>query len=100
MTKGGVFLNLEESTYKTQKYGLIFYFSSMFYMEKFVKNVENYVKTEVLKFENRTNLIVDFKSLFAISYYTKIEKRGFKVETCTKVPIKPYTVYNATIILQ
>lgn len=72
----------------------------MFYMEKFNKNVENYIKSEVLKFQNRTNLMVDFKSLFAISYYNKIEKRGFKVETCTKIQVKPYTVYNATIILQ
>ncbi len=46
MTKAGIYLNLDESTYKVKKFGLLFYFSSLLYMEKFNKNVEKYVEME------------------------------------------------------
>ena len=75
MTKAGVYLNLDESTYKVKKFGLIFYFSSKFYMEKFKENVEKYVETENIKLANKTKLIINFNQLFSISLYQKIEKR-------------------------
>lgn len=100
MTKAGIFLNLNESTYKVKKFGLIFYFSSKFYMEKFNKNVEKYVEIENIKLANRTNLVINFNRLFAISYYQKIEKRGFKVkDVTTNKEIKSYTIYNEKILL-
>lgn len=79
MTKGGIFLDIKESTYKFQKYGLIFYFSSMFYMKKFDENVEKYIETETLKFENKYKITVNFDRIFAVSFYKKIEKRGYKI---------------------
>lgn len=95
MTKAGVYLNLDESTYKVKKFGLIFYFSSKFYMEKFNKNVEKYAEIENIKLANRTNLVINFNRLFAISYYQKIEKRGFKIkDTLRNKEIKAYTIYS------
>lgn len=100
MTKAGVYLNLDESTYKVKKFGLIFYFSSKFYMEKFNKNVEKYVEMENIKLANKTKLVINFNKLFAISYYQKIEKRGFKVkDVTTNKEIKSYTIYNEKILL-
>lgn len=100
MTKAGIFLNLNESTYKYKIYDLKFYFSSMFYMEKFIKNVEKYVETENMKLSNRTNLVINFNKFFAISFYQKIEKRGFKVIDLTKnKEIKRYTRYREEILI-
>lgn len=95
MTKAGIFLNLNESTYYSIFFGLKFYFSSMFYKEKFDKNVEKYTEIENIKLANRTNLVINFNRLFAISYYQKIEKRGFKIkDTLRNKEIKPYTIYS------
>lgn len=79
MTKGGIFLDIKESNYNVTKYGLIFYFSSKFYMEKFKENVEKYVQNETLKFKNRYKVNVNLNKIFAVSLYKKIEKRGYKV---------------------
>ena len=100
MTKAGIYLNLDESTYKVKKFGLLFYFSSLLYMEKFNKNVEKYVEMENIKLANKTKLVINFNKLFAISYYQKIEKRGFKVkDVTTNKEIKLYTIYNEKILL-
>lgn len=100
MTKAGIYLNLDESTYKTKKFGLSFYFSSMFYMEKFNKNVEKYVEIENIKFANKTKLVINFSKLFAISYYQKVEKRGFRIiDIKTNKQIKTYTIYSENMSL-
>ena len=100
MTKAGIYLNLDESTYKVKKFGLLFYFSSLLYMEKFNKNVEKYVEMENIKLANKTKLVINFNKLFAISYYKKIEKRGFKIkDLVTNKEIKSYTIYNEKILL-
>lgn len=100
MTKAGIYLNLDESTYKVKKFGLLFYFSSLLYMEKFNKNVEKYVEMENIKLANKTKLVINFNKLFAISYYQKIEKRGFKIkDVTTNKEIKSYTIYNEKILL-
>lgn len=100
MTKAGIYLNLDESTYKVKKFGLLFYFSSVLYMEKFNKNVEKYVEMENIKLANKTKLVINFNKLFAISYYQKIEKRGFKIkDLVTNKEIKSYTIYNEKIFL-
>ena len=78
-TANGIYLNLKESNYCVIKYGLIFYFSSVVYRDKFQNNVSNYVENEKLKLKNRYSLSVIFDVFLAISYYKRIEKRGFRV---------------------
>lgn len=77
LTKNGICLNIEESEYKVLKYGLLFYFSSEFYMNKFLNNVDNFVITESLKMKNKYKINSNLELYFAISYYKKTEKRGF-----------------------
>ena len=78
-TKAGVYLDIDKSNYKVQRFGLIFYFSSKFYKEKFKKNVEFYVLNETLKFQNKFDISVSFSKIFAITFYKQVEKRGFKI---------------------
>ena len=79
LTKNGICLKLDESEYKVLKYGLIFYFSSKLYLEKFVNNVEKYVEEETIKIKNKYKIQCDFELYLAISYYGKIEHRGFYI---------------------
>lgn len=80
MTAKGIYLDLDESLYfyKYEKYK--FYFSSRLYRENFIKKVENYVNYEKKKFEAKYNTIVTDSVFFAFVLYSKIEKRGFRVE--------------------
>lgn len=85
MTKAGIYLELDKSTYYYSIYGLDFYFSSMIYKEKFEKNVQNYVKEESIKLKNKYKNDCDFKQYLAVSLYKKIEKRGFRIEQLNKI---------------
>ena len=79
VTKGGICLNLKESEYTYLRFGLKFYFSSKVYREKFITNVANYTKEENLKLKNKYGINCDFTIYLAISYYQKLEKRGFYI---------------------
>ena len=79
MRVGKVCNNINDSDIKIVKSGLIFYFSSDSYKRKFEQNVDEYVKNEVIKLENKNQVIANFELYFLIGYYKRLEKRGFKV---------------------
>ena len=79
LTKNGICLKIRESEYKSLKYGLVFYFSSKLYLDKFNNNVNRYVDEETLKLQNKYKITCNFEVYLAISYYKKIEHRGFYV---------------------
>lgn len=79
MKTGKVYLNINESDLSVMKSGLIFYFSSEFYQNKFMENVDNYINDEILKIQNKYKINCSFEIYLMLSYYKKIEKRGFKV---------------------
>lgn len=75
-----IFYELEKSLYIYNFKNITFYFSSMFYLEKFKNEVDNYIKNEELRFFQRYKLKLEknyFSQFLAISFYKKIEKRGF-----------------------
>lgn len=78
-TVRGVEYKLKDSEYKYSCKGLSFYFSSKFYLNKFVDNVENFVENELIKFESRYKVKISLELLLYITYYKKIEKRGFRI---------------------
>lgn len=78
-TAKGICLNLRESEYFYKYKGLIFYFSSEFYKKKFAENVANFIETETYKLQVKYNININFEIMFMISYYKKIEKRGFRI---------------------
>lgn len=79
LTVRGICLNLNESEYYYKYKGLIFYFSSEIYKNKFANTIEEYLESETLKTQIKYNVNINFDILFLISYYKKIEKRGFRV---------------------
>lgn len=75
-----IFYELEKSPYIYNFKNITFYFSSMFYLEKFKNEVDDYIKNEELRFFQRYKLKLEknyFSQFLAISFYKKIEKRGF-----------------------
>lgn len=81
VTKGGICLNLKESEYTYLRFGLKFYFSSKVYREKFILKLADFIKEENLKLKNKYGINCDFTIYLAISYYQKIEKRGFYIKS-------------------
>lgn len=79
-TVRGIFKNLEESTYYYNLGGLTFYFSSLNYKQKFENKVLFFIKEEQAKFEQKYNVPLMMEMYFAIAFYKKIEKRGFRIE--------------------
>lgn len=93
LTKRGIELDITQSNYRCNFKGLIFCFSSKFYLNKFEKEVQEYIDIENKKLYNKYKLDVDFSLYLAIAFYKKIEKRGFRIieprkkETIVKIKI-------------
>lgn len=77
MKQNKIYHNLEESPYTVEYNNFIFYFSSPIYAQKFMKNVDNYIKQEVSKIVSKYHVYSEkLNELMTISYYMKVEKRG------------------------
>ena len=78
-TKNGIYLDLKESEYKINYNGLIYYFSSELYMNKFKNNVKKFIIEETAKIKARYKINIYLDTMLSLSFYKKIEKRGFRV---------------------
>ena len=78
-TINGIYLVLKESEYKLNYNGLIYYFSSELYMNKFKNNVKQFIVEETAKLKTRYRINIYFDTMLTIAYYKKIEKRGFRI---------------------
>lgn len=87
-----VYLDLEKSIYFTEFEGLRYYFSSQFNLDRFLNNIEYFIKLETLKMINRYKVKANWNLLLTISYYKKIEKRGFRIETDDGEKINSYSI--------
>lgn len=75
-----IYYELEKSPYTYIFNNITFYFSSELYLKKFKKELKNYIKNEEFRFFQRYKLKLEtyyFKQFLAISFYKKVEKRGF-----------------------
>lgn len=79
-TRDGIYTNINESDYIYEFNNLKFFFSSPYYMKKFINNVKTFASVESEKIKEKFDCNINFDLFYAISYYKKIEKRGFKVE--------------------
>lgn len=93
-TKNGIELDIKKSNYKYYFEGMTFYFSSEFYLNKYKKLLNDYIRTETIKLYNKYKILCNFKVYLALSFYRKIEKRGFYVIGYDGLEIKD----NTTII--
>lgn len=78
-TINGIYLDLKESDYKLNYNGLIYYFSSELYMNKFKNNVKQFIVEETAKLRTKYKINIYFDTMLTIAYYKKIEKRGFRI---------------------
>ena len=80
ITQRGIYLDIKESTFRVNYLDYNFYFSSKFNQNRFKEKVETYVKTEENKIKNRYQINkINLKLFFAVVFYVKIEKRGFRI---------------------
>lgn len=81
-TRKGIYTNIKESDYCYTVKGMTFYFSSKFYLNNFIKEIE----TEMTSFNDRLNNVYNNKfrikmDKFAlIRLYQLIERRGFRIQ--------------------
>lgn len=78
-SRNGIEFILENSSYHCNYLGITFYFSSEFYLKKFLSNVENFIKIEENKFQSKYKIKIEMKKFLAIVYYKMVEKRGFYI---------------------
>lgn len=71
--------DLKKSKYFYNLNGLIFYFSSLVYLKKFKSNIKQYIEIESIKIKNKYGININLEYYLSISYYKKLEKRGFRV---------------------
>src|SRR5690625_2346282 len=79
-TKRGIYHNLNDSTYSTSNSEVEYFFSSLFYLDKFM---EEYPENRI-RVRNRLNRIIDcsnlnFDLVADFHLYKSIEKRGFRI---------------------
>ena len=99
-TVRGVCLNLNESDYIFENEGFMFYFSSEFNKKRFIDQLNEYVKIETMKLQNRYNINIKFDVMFMISLYKLIEKRGFRIyDSINKKEITPSCGFISNIIM-
>ena len=74
-----IYYDIDESDIKLEYNNLVFYFSSDFNLNRYKNKIIDFIKLENYKLEAKYNIKVDFSEMLLISYYMKIEKRGFRV---------------------
>lgn len=72
-------MNLQESPFIFEKFGIRFYFSSEFYLKKFTEGQQKFIDEENMKLEVRFKNPINAQLYFLFVYYGKVEKRGFRV---------------------
>lgn len=92
-----VYLDLTETEFVSSYNGINFYFSSLFNLTRFEKNVDDFVKMETFKMINRYKVKANWSLLLMISYYKKIEKRGFRIEYDSGERISPDEIIFAKL---
>ena len=74
-----IYNNIDESTYLFEYNDLKFYFSSMFYLEKFEREYSSFLKSETMKLKVKFKCNINCDAMILLLLYKKIEKRGFRV---------------------
>ena len=87
-----VFKDINESNYKFKYDNLVFYFSSEFYLEKFIKEHAQFIKDETMKLKIKYKCSIYCDEMILLLLYKRIEKRGFKVKYKNKLLNENYYI--------
>jgi hypothetical protein len=78
-TKRGIYHNLKESEYTVSNSEIVFFFSSEFYLQKFIDGYQENRKCVSDRIEKTTGEhLLNMDTLADISFYKQVEKRGFR----------------------
>jgi|SRR5690625_2617389 len=78
-TKRGVYHNLKESKYTISNSEVVLFFSSEFYLNKFLAEYEENRSKYRNKFKKDDVTKLNFDTLYDVLLYKNIEKRGYRV---------------------
>lgn len=84
-TKWGIYHDLQESTYTAFNTEAVFFFSSEFYRDKFLKEYKEHRDRMLVKMEEVNPTFYKYYKdrlyfYYDLRLYARIEKRGFRVE--------------------
>lgn len=92
-----IYKDINKSVYTFKYDNLVFYFSSNFYKEKFIKEHINFIRDETIKLKLKFKCNIYCNEMILLLLYKKIEKRGFKVKYKDKELIEHYYInFNIT----
>ena len=74
-----VILDLRKSKFIYEYSNFIYYFSSDFNLQRFHKGLNDYIDYRTKMLKARFDLDIGLDDFFAIKFYRKIEKRGFRI---------------------
>lgn len=98
LTRNKIELDIKSSNYKYEYEDNIFFFSSEFYLNKFITELPDYVYSESIKLKNKYKLNISCNLFLAVSLYRKIEKRGFYIfNKIKKIQIKENSLFFVSI---
>lgn len=89
-----VYYDLTESTEYVELLESKFYFSSSFNKERFLSGYESYIKEEENKIIAKYKINISIRFYLLLSYYIKIEKRGFYVIKNDKVLSRDTVIFT------
>ena len=75
-----IYYNLKERKYSYTHKDITFYFSSLFYLNKFKKELDSYLDLYKNKLEVKYDTLINCEYVLTIQLYKVIEKRGFRVD--------------------
>lgn len=82
MSYNKIYYDLKQSEYIAQRGNLKFYFSSVVRKEKFIDNIQEYIKKEkdYLKAKYKINIEENYlERILSLAFYKRCEKVGFRV---------------------
>ena len=74
-----IYNDIDESIYTFKYNDIVLYFSSLFYLEKFKREYNEFVKNETMKLKIKYKCNINANEMLLILLYKRIEKRGFKI---------------------
>lgn len=74
-----IYYNLLESPWKYSYNKYQFVFSSEFLLNKFVNKKDDFIYLQNARFNSNYKIDIDLYLYFLISFYKKVEKRGFLI---------------------
>lgn len=92
-----VYQDITQSDITYEVDDIVFYFSSLFNKNRFIKKYEFYVKEEENKIINKFHFNINLRRYLLLSLYNKIEIRGFLVEINKKLLTKDDIVLSTSI---